>query len=383
MRTNPSPENHIISRRKKVVFILIPILLALVIPEWTARRMMTEEMKIARHILLNREYVYQNGLQNTAAQPYLFYMCTPKYGYTANGSPQHNNDGYRGTAVSLDKNPDVLRVLCLGGSTTYGVSVTEPHEAFPAVLEGMLRENLPSQYHNVEVMNGGLPWATTAELLTHFLFKYRYYQPDVVIINTGGNDAQGYALPYYHPDNSHWRQPMLTLRPLPRNWQWLARSRFLCSLILNIFYKDQLEGGHFVILGGAKPKTPWFRPGGKFVEKQSEIPLHQLSFFNNMVVLINAILSDGAKVLLVPFRAAPNSYRNNDFELAQVLRNENILLDMATRYRLGYAPFPASVISPQNWTDHCHLNAAGERQKARHIADFLLPMLGQESASTN
>lgn len=42
------------------------------------------------------------------------------------------------------------------------------------------------------------------------------YQPDVVIINEGGNDAQGYTLPFYHPDNSNWRRPLVNLRALRR-----------------------------------------------------------------------------------------------------------------------------------------------------------------------
>jgi hypothetical protein len=78
----------------------------------------------------------------------------------------------------------------------------------------------------------------------------------VVIINEGGNDAQGYTLPYYHPDNSNWRQPLINLRPLPKRARWLANSRFMSYIMLNVFYVDQLSGGEFYIRGGAIPPAP-------------------------------------------------------------------------------------------------------------------------------
>ncbi|MCA1809231.1 MAG: hypothetical protein ABR497_01345 [Kiritimatiellia bacterium] len=65
--------------------------------------------------------------------------------------------------------------------------------------------------------------------------------------NTGGNDAQGYTLPYYHPDHSNWRQPMVNLPVLPRRWRWLAHSRLMAILMLNVFYSQQLiSAGNWV-----------------------------------------------------------------------------------------------------------------------------------------
>ena len=34
------------------------------------------------------------------------------------------------------------------------------------------------------------------------------------------------------------------------------------------------------------------------------------------------------------------------------------------------APFPADVISSENWTDNAHVNAKGTREKAEHIAPY-------------
>lgn len=346
--------------------------------ELIAAGIMTPSCKIGRRILRGKENVQLVRTQNTIGQAYLLYICAPNYSHPLNG-PQHNADGYRGKAVPLERRPGVLRVLCLGGSTTYGWAVPLPSQSYPAVLEELLRAKLPADYTDVEVINGGLPFATSAEILTHYHFKYHYYRPDIVVINEGGNDAQGYTLPYYHPDNSNWRQPMLNLRPLPKHWRWLAKSRFLSYIMLNVFYSDQFYGGQFSLREGAIPPAPWFKPQGQLLGDSVIIPDAQLSFSHNMEMLIREILFDGAKVLLAPFRTAPGIYEKlgKEYELSQVLRHEQIFLDFSRKYKVGFAPFPAATITFSNWVDHCHLNAAGESQKAGHIAAHVISLLAQ------
>jgi len=63
------------------------------------------------------------------------------------------------------------------------------------------------------------------------------------------------------------------------------------------------------------------------------------------------------------------------YELSQILRHEQIFRDFSQKYQVRFAPFPAEAIAFSNWTDHCHLNAAGERQKAGHIAPYVLSLL--------
>ncbi len=360
--------------------ILVALLAALV--EWLSWVAMTPACRLGRRILRGQENVQLVRVQNTIGQPYLLYICAPNYAHPRNG-PQHNADGYRGKAVPLERRPGVLRVLCLGGSTTYGWTVSYPNQTYPAVLEDLLRANLPAGYTDVEVLNGGLPYATSAEILTHYHFKYHYYRPDLVVINEGGNDAQGYLQKYYHPDNSNWRQPLLNLRPLPQRLRWLARSRFLSYVMLNTFYVDQLTGGEFYVKGGAVPPAPWFKLDGELVSQPVEIPDDKLSFAHNMETLIRNVLADKARVLLVPFRAAPGVYeaRGDHFELSQILRHEQLFRAFAAKYGVGYAPFPASVISDEHWTDHCHLNPEGEAQKAAHLAPYVLSLLTAPATS--
>ncbi len=358
-----------------IALIILTALVTLAV-EGLSAWLMTPSCQIGRRILMGRENIQLTREQNAIGQAYLMYICAPNYCYPKD-VPKHNAEGYRGKLVPLDRRPGVLRVICLGGSTTYGSTVPLPNQTWPAVLEEILRAKLPQGWSDVEVLNGGLSYGTSAEILTHYHFKYHYYRPDVVIINEGGNDAEGHVRAYYHPDNSNWRFPMINLRPLPPRLRWLAQSRFLSYIMLNVFYVDQLTGSHFVDKDGVIPAAPWFRINGQFVYDGVEIPYDQLAFAHNMETLIQEALFDGARVLLAPFRAAPGVYEVNgkDFELGQILRNEQIFKDFAQKYKVGFAPFPADIISPGNWTDHCHLNVAGEQQKAAHIAPYVLELI--------
>ncbi len=91
-------------------------------------------------------------------QAYLLYTARPGMF----GTNYHNRQGYRGPEVPMQRTPGVARIVCLGGSTTYGWSVADPLHAFPAQLADILQQQLPEGVRGVEVINAGLPWATTA-----------------------------------------------------------------------------------------------------------------------------------------------------------------------------------------------------------------------------
>lgn len=97
-----------------------------------------------------------------------------------------NNWGYRGADFSLDKPPDVYRVVVLGDSFTFGEG-TPDTQVFPARLEaGLSRERLDGK--RVEVINLGIPAADTrAEVATYLRFARRL-APDWVILEWNTND---------------------------------------------------------------------------------------------------------------------------------------------------------------------------------------------------
>lgn len=358
-RTNRVPPG---SRAIRIGSVLGGLLLAFVLGEVAARICFYQgdpQLDALRQHLANE-------VPSTAriiGQPYLLYTPAPSF---RSGKNQHNIQGYRGAAVSMLRTEGALRVLCLGGSTTYGTGVEDPMDAYPAQLERILNEARPQTVTSVEVINAGLEYATSAELLTHYHFKYHYFRPDLVIINTGGNDALPPSFPEYHPDYSHWREQPGLPRPLSPVGQQLLRSRLLALGIIYALYGDRT--GHLSLdrVDGIPPSSWYENATGNAAADLNP------AFSHNLNSLIDEIQRDGGKVLLVPYRLA----KGYDVPEASFVRqNEQVLLQIGQDRGLPVAPFPASLISPENWVDGSHLNAEGCRQKATHIAEHAIPVL--------
>ncbi|MCK4660395.1 MAG: hypothetical protein KAV82_12805 [Phycisphaerae bacterium] len=89
---------------------------------------------------------------------------------------------FRGRVPQRCKSTE-FRIVCLGGSTTWGHGAAAD-KAWPAVLERILCED----GCDVEVINAGFPWYSTASSLVNYALLMRHYNPDVVIITHGVND---------------------------------------------------------------------------------------------------------------------------------------------------------------------------------------------------
>ena len=319
---------------------------------------------------------FRPGYQKTTEQAYLLYIPTPNM--PVDGQIDHNSQGYRGKAVPMDRTSGVYRILCMGGSTTYGWSVPHAGSAYPAQLERVLNENPPAGYRAVEVINAGAPYATSAEMLTHYHFKFHYYKPDLVILNEGGNDPPGILEPNYQPDYSNWRQAPIPIRPLPRFGRRLLKSRLVSLLLVPALYGRTPGEPSFVRDPSVAPEALWYprRTTGRSQAAMPHIPLEEYAFAHNHQALILAIQRDGAKLLLMPFRESP-SHGYAPAEVECIAFNRKLMEEYATRYGAGFAPFPADVISPGNWVDSCHLNEAGELEKARYVAPFVRRLIAQ------
>ena len=94
-----------------------------------------------------------------------------------------NLAGLRGAEIG-PKRPGVLRILAMGGSTTWGHKVDDD-ETWPVALERELRAATGGE---VEVLNGGVSgWDLEAVVIA---LRQRYLeelQPDLVLVNVGWN----------------------------------------------------------------------------------------------------------------------------------------------------------------------------------------------------
>ena len=77
-------------------------------------------------------------------------------------------------------------ILVLGGSTTFGDHHSkDPNETWVSAAQNFLINNgVP----NFRLINAGLNYATSAELLAHYVFVGQHLNPSIVILDGPGND---------------------------------------------------------------------------------------------------------------------------------------------------------------------------------------------------
>jgi acyl-CoA thioesterase-1 len=83
----------------------------------------------------------------------------------------------------VEELPSEGTILAFGDSLTEGFGVEE-NEAYPALLEGRLRED----GYNYEVINGGNSGETSSGALSRMEWT-QTLKPDIVIVEIGGNDG--------------------------------------------------------------------------------------------------------------------------------------------------------------------------------------------------
>ena len=88
------------------------------------------------------------------------------------------------TSFPVKKDPDTIRIFCLGGSTTYGHPF-DGRTSFPRWLEDLLKASSPDK--NFEVINaGGVSYASYR--IVPLVREALQYSPDLIVISDAHNE---------------------------------------------------------------------------------------------------------------------------------------------------------------------------------------------------
>ncbi len=313
--------------------------------------------------------------------PYLGYIPYPNY--TKHGIIQHNEDGYRGNKVQLSKT-NKYRILCIGGSTTYGYGVDSPQQTYPAQLQQLLNsypwnENLKQKgYAGAEVINAGVEAATSAEELQQYLFKYRYFKPNIVIVHSGINDAQLVSLAdsNFQLDYTHYRRINFHLEPLSQPIRTLMHSYFVSFLIIRLFFDDFSgrsgdEFGH----QGLQTYSKWTHIKIDQIVKEQKFDLYP--FYMNTKSLYTEIINDSAVLVIFPNALNTNISHDTLYQNFTQL-NASISKNLGEYFGAVFIPSTLNSIGSTFWIDDCHLNADGERKKAEIVCPYIITIVKNE-----
>lgn len=197
--------------------------------------------------------------------PFLGYALRP--GYSAEEPQQRsiNSWGFRGPEVTREKPDGVYRIVCLGGSSTYGHTPSSDATTWPARLQHWLNDAVAESPRPVEVLNAGCSGYSTVESTANLALRMLDFDPDLVIVYHTINDARCALWLRGGPirsDNSHWRAVWPRLVEAPGEHLLEHSMSYLVLRKLFTSYADGVNSlNNYAIVGyDPKDKDP-FEPG--------------------------------------------------------------------------------------------------------------------------
>ncbi len=258
---------------------------------------------------------------------------------------------FRGRKYSLKKLKGTIRIICLGGSFTYGWPyIHNPELSYPFVLEKLLNESkfLSSKY---EVINAGVGGYTSYQGLFYFKYRLIKFNPDIVIVCFGANDSNNnLEIGSFLTDKEYYQR----LLKLSKNKMLFRIYNFLNNLRIYALIEKIV-----------------FNIKKIFIRPKKRVPPSE--FKSNLEEFIRLSKKYHFKLLLMlePHRRLENFYQevknnlycNIMYKLA--LKNKEVILidtiSLVKKYR-----------DDEIFCDIMHFNSFGYKILARYIYDILL-----------
>lgn len=276
-----------------------------------------------------------------------------------------NEAGFPGREMRYDKNPDVVRVACVGGSTTA--------LGYPAELERAL--NASGDGRRYEVYNFGMFAWTSTHSVVNFAINIVDYQPDVVVLHHAINDLALMQDEGCCRDYSHALAPVVAEAPSPA--QTFVRSFALGRLLTD---GPAAAPGP----GSEVPKGTAPCPRERSCSALAASPLERN--LETMVKLARA--SDMLPVLTTqPIQTdwGRGHFPEEDRYWADAPEVNNAIRSLADKLSDDaiFVDLDALMTQPaqRHFTDMCHLDHEGRRTKARHLAAAIRSSLDDRQMS--
>lgn len=287
------------------------------------------------------------------ALPYVVYGLKPHHvwGETRNLRMTTNAHGFRGPdEIVMPKPEGRYRIVCLGGSTTFGHSVSD-EDAYPLRMQQLLREARPDL--DLDVVNAGVPSYTSAESLANLVFRCLELEPDALVLYEGINDWRPRV--YRNFDNAyfHYRKPW---NGTLDGWEW----------------------GEGELRGGINPFIQHDTPADNGPAAPNAAAAGTWAFRRNLEVMCAVARARGIRVVLVSnavHDGNPREFLDGMAEHNRVVRETAesagaLFVDLDAEFPKG-----GTLRKDSLFVDGVHLGADGSLHKARILARELLRRL--------
>ena len=295
------------------------------------------------------------------------YVPHPYMGYTLRhvpGSADRNKDGMRGPEVERHKPAGVVRILCLGGSTTWG-SGLEADEAYPARLEALLAASgTNGSGRRYEVLNCGVPGYSTAESLIDLELRLFEFEPDAIVIYHGVNDARLVQARGFEPDYSHmrvaWREPRLSALS---QWLWVHSYAYAWLARAGGFGPKSIRLEDLIYVEGY---DELYVPAGGGAAGAEGVA----AFVRNIASMVALARARGVEVLLTtfPMRGGPDAKVDGQNFAPTVGAMNRALVEYARAQGVPLCDFAAALDERRElFQDQAHLTAEGAAAQAEMV----------------
>jgi len=299
---------------------------------------------------------------------YYLYGSRPAY-RSADGAVRHNRVGCRAEDVPMARRPGVTRIVTVGGSTTYSTLVRRNEDVYTYRLQALLAEWAGQRGlgRTFEVINCGVPGATSAENLSRYIFALSEYRPDLLVVQQGINDALPRALPHMSRD----------YREFAKTWEepGTSQSRWFVSRLFRAArqkFGDSIwtQGVNFLV------RRPFWDARASGAGDENYERNTAGVFDANTRYLVRLGRQDGADVLLLTEHVVADKgadwRRMPPGRMRATLEHNAVVEAIARDERTLFLDVQAALCAcPERMPDGRHLNEQGEAEKARAIFDYL------------
>lgn len=265
--------------------------------------------------------------------------------------------GFSDAERTLEKPENTYRIAALGGSTT--------EQGYPQMLEGIL-DSLWQNDEDVEVLNFGVASWTTAHSLINFMLNAVEYDPDMIIIHHGWNDAACRDVPdsTFRSDYSHvfkyWHEPEIFDAPLTRY-----------SLIYRRIKEKRGVSEAWLYLDRNTVHRDRIREETNFTDLSELAPYRR-----NVKAMIDHALINNIEVVLTTMPYTTDQSAELSYQQPQIKQCNAIDRELILEYqdRIAFADVDSAMTGKHNgrFKDLAHLDRDGNYLKAKFIAASIL-----------
>ncbi|MGH7471740.1 MAG: SGNH/GDSL hydrolase family protein [Longimicrobiales bacterium] len=186
-----------------------------------------------------------------------------------------NSHGFRGPEFEATKPASMIRIICLGESSTFGFFNSDTG-TYPAILGRLMsdsaRGNTAPRY---EVINAGIPHANSDNIRAMVEHEILTYKPDVLTLYAGYNDAAALMAPSTLHKTLTWLHSHFA--------SWVAFKRLITAL------------------GGPDLPSRWSaqRAGSDSAQVGLQARLHRERYRSNLQSMVSAVQGQGIPIVFI------------------------------------------------------------------------------------